>query len=65
MMGAGGGGLGCGYCESGLSSTSNSRRGFFLRIAAASPAVTNGDGEDTPIMGPTGEPIASAGDNGL
>lgn len=60
-----GGGLGYGYCELGLSSPSLSRRGFFRRIAAASPAVTDGDGEDAPIMGPPGEPMAGAGDIGL
>ena len=63
--GGGGGGLGCGCCASELSSASRSRRVFFRRIAAASPAVTDGDSEEVPTMCPPGEPIAGAGEIGL
>lgn len=48
--GVGGGGLGCECRESGVPSASYSRRGFFRRIAAASPAVTDGDNAGPPIM---------------
>lgn len=51
-------------CESGLTSSSNSWRGFFRRIAAASPAVTEGDRADDLIIAP-GESISGAGEIGL
>ena len=44
--------------------TQNRDEVFFRLIAAASPAVTDADGEDAPIIYPPGEPMA-VGDIGL